>query len=145
MIRLVNQFDSSEHLPSTMVASGGANCSSCSSSCSCIVTAIVVSVVSARMVPKLADARVSTPQRSILRIMLSVAIFPLIILSSIFILYLKIHPFWLGLSALIYVGYLGAISRGTVRRIRFIVLHILLSVVWLAVSALEMLVWFKSL
>ena len=138
MIRLVNQFDSSEHLPSTMVASGGANCSTTSSSCSCIVTAIVASVVSARMVPKLADARVLTPKRSVLRITLSAAIFPLIILSSLLI---TIHPFFFGLPVLIYMGYLGVISRGSVRRIRFIVLHIVLVVAWLAVSTLEMVAW----
>lgn len=138
MIRLVNQFDSSEHLPSTMVASGGANCSTTSSSCSCIVTAIVASVVSARMVPKLADARVLTPKRSVLRITLSAAIFPLIILSSLLI---AIHPFFFGLPVLIYIGYLGVISRGSVRPKKFIMLHIVLVVAWLAVSTLEMVAW----
>lgn len=138
MIRLVNQFDSSEHLPSTMVASGGANCSTTSSSCSCIVTAIVASVVSARMVPKLADARVLTPKRSVLRITLSAAIFPLIILSSLLI---TIHPFFLGLPLLIYIGYLGVISRGSVRPKKFIMLHIVLVVAWLAVSVAEMVAW----
>ena len=142
MIRLVNQFDSSEHLPSTMVASGGANCSTTSSSCSCIVTAIVASVVSARMVPKLADARVLTPKRSVLRITLSAAIFPLIILSSLLILLIEsIHPFFLGLPLLIYIGYLGVISRGSVRPKKFIVLHIVLVVAWLAVSVAEMAAW----
>lgn len=138
MIRLVNQFDSSEHLPSTMVASGGANCSTTSSSCSCIVTAIVASVVSARMVPKLADARVLTPKRSVLRITLSAAIFPLIVLSSLLI---AIHPFFFGLPVLIYIGYLGVISRGSVRPKKFIMLHIVLVVAWLAVSVAEMVAW----
>ena len=142
MIRLVNQFDSSEHLPSTMVASGGANCSSTSSSCSCIVTAIVASAVSARMVPKLTDTVALTPKRALLRVTLSAAIFPLIILSSLFILLIEfIHPFFLGLPLLIYIGYLGVISWGSVRPKKFIMLHIVLVVAWLAVSVLEMAAW----
>ena len=142
MIRLVNQFDSSEHLPSTMVASGGANCSSTTSSCSCIVTAIVASVVSARMVPKLTDASALTPKRALLRATLSAAIFPLIILSSLLILFIEfIHPFFLGLPLLIYIGYLGVISRGSVRPKKFIMLHIVLVVAWLAVSVAEMVAW----
>ena len=144
MIRLVNQFDSSEHLPSTMVASGGANCSSCTSSSSCIVTAVVISVVSARMTPRLANTGARTPKRAWQRIALSAAIFPLVILS----VFLGIQTFDVGLGAMafvippfIYLGYLAYISWGTAKRIKFVGLHILLVVAWLALSVVEVMVW----
>jgi hypothetical protein len=143
MIRLVNQFDSSEHLPSTMVASGGANCSTCSSSCSCIVTAVVASVVSARMVPKLLEAGSTTPKLVMQRRVISAAIIPLIILSLFLSIALDGNPAVLALSVIMYIGYLAVITRGTARPKKFILLHILLIVAWLAVSVLEMIGWMQ--
>lgn len=139
MIRLVNQFDSSEHLPSNLVAPGGGGCCT-TSSCSCIVSAVVASVVSARMVPKLKEDGVAVAKVSTARTVLSAAIIPFIILSLFLTASLEFGGF-LGLPLFIYIGFLIYVSDGAVQRGKFIVLHILLIAVWAALSVAEMFGW----
>ena len=150
MIRLVNQFDSSEHLPSSMIASSGGACSSTSCSCSCIVTTVLVCVVSARMTPRLANTGARTPKRAWQRIALSAVIIPLVIL--LFILSVlaalsdeadlgKTGVMGVFMTPLLYIVYLVYISKNTVQRKKFIWLHILLFVAWFVLCVVEMAVW----
>lgn len=140
MIRLVNQFDSGEYLPSTLVASGGENCSTCSSSCSCIVTAVAVSVLSARMVPKLKASEDATVHSPVPRKVIAAAILPLLLLPF----GVAIHFDWpslIALSPIIYIAFLLYMARGAERPDKFVVSHILLILGGLAVSVVEMIVW----
>lgn len=141
MIRLSNQFDPPNAIPSTFSASGGSGCCSCSCSC-CVVTTLCVSGVSARMMYQLETKQPATTGYNAFKVLVGLC-FPLVTLIGLMLLIFQLESFLLLMVVYLPVmwGFIGNLKDKT----RFFAISITLMIAYIVVSILEIVVWFGLL